>query len=97
MTTYEQIRKTIGREAALEQLAEEAAELAQAALKVARILRGVNPTPVHLDEAERDLAEELSDVTLCAQVAGLIPDQNFMRNKLIRWGRRLRAWYGGLS
>ena len=97
MTTYEQIRKTIGREAALEQLAEEAAELAQAALKVSRITRGVNPTPVHLLDAEKDLTEELSDVILCAYVAGLKPNQNLMRNKLIRWGRRLRAWYGGLS
>lgn len=36
----------IGLPATLEQLAEEAAELSQAALKVARIIRRENPTPV---------------------------------------------------
>ena len=37
----------IGTSAKLEQLAEEAAELSQAALKLARVLRGENPTPVN--------------------------------------------------
>ena len=35
----------IGTPAMLEQMAEEAAELAQAALKLARVLRAENPTP----------------------------------------------------
>lgn len=39
------ILETLGTEAVLEQLAEEASELSQAALKLARKLRGVNPTP----------------------------------------------------
>ena len=39
------IVETIGTAAVLEQLAEESAELAQAALKLARKLRGGNPTP----------------------------------------------------
>lgn len=39
----------IGKAAMLEQLAEEAAELAQAALKCARIERGENPTPVTME------------------------------------------------
>ena len=38
--------EAIGSAAMLEQLAEESAELAQAALKAARILRDDNPTPV---------------------------------------------------
>lgn len=38
--------EAIGSPAMLEQLAEEATELAQAALKAARILRKENPTPV---------------------------------------------------
>ena len=37
--------EAIGSAAMLEQLAEESAELAQAALKAARILRDDNPTP----------------------------------------------------
>lgn len=44
--------EAIGRAAMLEQLAEEAAELAQAVLKGARIERGENPT-VTKDEAEK--------------------------------------------
>lgn len=95
--TYGQIRKAIGQEAALEQLAEEAAELAQAALKVSRIRRGVNPSPTHLADAEEALAEELSDVVLCAQVAGLVPDQGIMADKLRRWGERLEVRYGKMD
>lgn len=97
MTTYGKIRNTIGREAALDQLAEEAAELAQAAIKASRILRGINPSPVHLEDAEKALTEELSDVILCAQVVGLIPDQSIMTEKLERWGQRLEVRYGGRS
>lgn len=58
----------IGEAAALEQLAEEAAELAQAAQKLARIVRGENPTPVTREQAFSSLVEELSDVTLCVNV-----------------------------
>ena len=43
--------EAIGSAAMLEQLAEESAELAQAALKAARILRDDNLTPVTLPEA----------------------------------------------
>lgn len=48
--------------AILEGLAEEAAELAQAALKVARVLRRENPTPTTLEAALDHLQEELADV-----------------------------------
>jgi phosphoribosyl-ATP pyrophosphohydrolase len=54
--------------AVLEQMAEEAAELAKAALKLARIRRGENPTPVTEDEAYRALCEEMADVAVCAKV-----------------------------
>lgn len=43
----------------LAQLAEEAAELAQAALKLSRALSWRNPTPVTEYEARADLREEL--------------------------------------
>ena len=61
--------EAIGSAAMLEQLAEESAELAQAALKVARILRGDNPTPVTLKEAEEHLVEEYTDVYQCVMEA----------------------------
>lgn len=56
----------IGTTAMLEQMAEEAAELAQAALKLARIKRGENPTPVTEEEAWKHLVEEYTDVYQCA-------------------------------
>lgn len=56
----------IGKAAMLEQLAEEAAELSQAALKLARVLRGENPTTVTQKEARKHLTEEYTDVFQCA-------------------------------
>lgn len=56
----------IGTPAMLEQLAEEAAELSQAALKLARVLRGENPTLVTRREARKHLMEEYTDVFQCA-------------------------------
>ena len=49
----------------LAQLAEEAAELAQAALKLRRALGGPNPTRVSVEEAREALIEEAADVDLC--------------------------------
>jgi len=46
VTELEKIRKMLTEDELLCQLAEEAAELSQAALKLRRVLTGVNPTPV---------------------------------------------------
>ena len=73
-------------EAALyEQLAEECAELAQASLKMARILRDENKTPKTKSEVMENLIEEYSDVTLCALVLELRCDHPQMEYKLNRW------------
>lgn len=56
----------IGEPAMLEQLAEEATELSHAALKLARIIRGENPTPVTEVEAWENVIEEFTDVSMCA-------------------------------
>ena len=47
----------------LAQLAEEASELAQAALKLRRALDGTNPTPKSVAECEANLIEEFSDIS----------------------------------
>lgn len=47
----------------LAQLAEEASELAQAALKLRRALDGTNPTPKSVAECEANLMEEFSDIS----------------------------------
>lgn len=47
----------------LAQLAEEASEPAQAALKLRRALDGTNPTPKSVAECEANLMEELADTS----------------------------------
>ena len=65
------IIETLGTEELLAQLAEEAAELGKAALKLRRALDGKNPTPVSPAEALRNVREEMADVLLCAISVGL--------------------------
>ena len=57
--------KRIGEPATLELLAEECTELAHAALKLARVKRGENPTPKTLEECQRSVLEEWADVIIC--------------------------------
>lgn len=89
-----EIIESIGSTAVLEQLAEESAELTQAALKVSRILRGVNPTPVTLDRALESLREEVGDVLLCLSVLecafGRLSSDSGVARKQERWKRRIK-------
>lgn len=88
----------IGEAAVLEMMAEEATELAHAALKMARILRKENPTPVKQGEALSNLLEELADLENAK--SEWIYGQNFpsgminvigdiRKRKLKRWEERL--------
>lgn len=72
----------------LEQLTEEAAELAKAALKCIRA-EGLsnNPTPVTAGQARTNLQEEFSDVLAVAELLELIDCQN--EKKWRRWAERL--------
>lgn len=81
----------IGRTAMLEQLAEEACELGQAALKTARILRGENPTPVTYEAAIYNLREEYTDVIQCGRELLLKPDERQIHAKERRFEKR---WAG---
>jgi NTP pyrophosphatase (non-canonical NTP hydrolase) len=82
--------KQIGKAAVLEQLAEEATELAQAALKYARKWRGENPTPKTIKEIIANLIEEYTDVTLCAEVLKLDADPVLKEQKMKRWQERIQ-------
>ena len=62
MNLDEKIKQHIPQDELLAQLAEECAELSQAALKLRRALTGINPTPVTADEARWNLVEEVADV-----------------------------------
>lgn len=72
-----------------EQLAEEAAELAHAAQKMARKLRGENPTPVTEEFIRHSVWEEYNDVLNTASYVGLCGDIEFQREKSRRWIERL--------
>ena len=81
--------------AVLEQLAEECAELGQAALKLARVLRNENPTPVTESEAIKQFREELGDVRLVIKVIenemiGKIDTSDIEVTKAQRWLNRLK-------
>lgn len=80
------IMEEIGEAAVLEQLAEECTELAKAALKLARILREENPTPVTREEARAALTEEKEDVINCIYVHGNV---GLNYKKLERWENRI--------
>lgn len=82
------IKDKIGEAAMLEQLAEECCELGQAALKMARIIRKENPTPVPLDEAKENILEEFNDVLMCSAELGLETDVKQMTYKLERFLER---------
>lgn len=59
------IKNRLPGEERLAQLAEEAAELAQAALKLRRAIGNTNPTPVSVSAARDNLIEEYADTILC--------------------------------
>nr|DAG20119.1 MAG TPA: hypothetical protein [Caudoviricetes sp.] len=81
------------------QLAEEASELAQAALKLRRALDGTSPTPKSVAECEANLIEEWADVDLslrCALETDYFYEyrtkvEQMELKKLDRWLSRLEA------
>ena len=83
------IRDMMVKAALYELLAEEAIELAHAALKQARILRGENPTPLTSDKVMQNIIEEYSDVTQCARILDLYIDEDQISRKHERWVGRL--------
>jgi NTP pyrophosphatase (non-canonical NTP hydrolase) len=91
----EVIQETLIQEELLCQLAEEASELAKAALKLRRAYNGTNPTPVTEREAYDALLEEIADVNVCILALELDRGFNFvqvskiMHEKLERWAGRL--------
>lgn len=72
-------------------LAEENAELTQAALKYIRALgiHSDNPTPVTEDEAWAGLVEESRDVLMILDAMGLTVEDTGYNSKWKRWAERL--------
>ncbi len=72
------------------QLAEEAAELAHAALKMRRVINRKNPTPVDADDAFESVLEEANDVLAVLDVLHIPRDDWRVCQKLNRWKERLK-------
>lgn len=88
------IRECLGRTELLAQLAEESAELAQAALKFRRVLTGENPTPTTATDAIEHLTEEMADVELCISL--LCGDYEEKQKEEIK-ARKTARWVGRLE
>lgn len=95
----DEIARRVDAENLLTQIAEEATELAQAALKYRRALqtaakqKRISPTPKTVKEAHKNLEEEVADVELSICVFGGVHDPRMiMLDKARRWLERLEAY-----
>ena len=76
------------------QLAEEASELAQAALKMQRVTMKRNPPRKTPTECMANVIEECADVRLCLDLMGVRyrdQQEEIMRAKIARWAGVLRS------
>ena len=101
MKDVEIIREKLDNAELLAQLAEEAAELSQAALKLRRAVSGANPTPVSVGEAVDNVLDELADVAVCVDALRFNGPTESRRIagiaevKMSRWATRLTEIEGG--
>lgn len=94
MSDFEFIRSKVSGGELLAQLAEEAAELAEAALKLRRLNSSENPAPtLDFKAAYANLREEMADVNTCVHALGYSFDDEDIKEifaeKRRRWRRRL--------
>lgn len=91
------IQQHLTAEELLAQLAEECAELSQAALKLIRARTGRNQTPKTVRECVESLAEEMADVSICACLVmdaccvDRAQTETILEQKAERWAKRLEA------
>lgn len=86
------IQPQVPTEELLAGLAEEAAELAKAALKFRRAITQKNPTPVTVDKAWAMLEEEVADTLLILGVLGASKRcEQITQLKMDRWVNRLEG------
>ena len=95
MNKVKYIHNELGTEELLCQLAEECAELTQAALKLRRVYTGKNPTPVTIEQATAGLLEEIADVRLCIETLFLSDGEEAtikltVERKTKRWATRIQ-------
>lgn len=94
MDSVEFIKKKLTEREILEQIAEEAAELAQAALKKIRTMKNTNnPTTITADEADGQLMAEAMDVLMAINIWTPVADlakEVETHWKYDRWAKRIR-------
>lgn len=103
--SIEYIAKHISEGDILCQIAEEASELAKAALKLKRAIEGTNPTPITKKEALENLVEEIADIELCLNIFSTKISDDFpydleeeiYTTKADRWCKRLKNVKGGVE
>lgn len=91
--TDREIINQVGAPALFEGIAEEAAELAKAALKTARVMRKENPTPVTLDDAAREVVVEYSDLRIYIDILRIFVDAEVYDDKKQRFIERLKEGF----
>lgn len=82
------------------QVAEEAVELAHAAMKMQRILNGTNPTPVTEKEAIGKVMEEICDLYNALEVLKLDANMKYdqiRKKKMARWVERIQKGVKALA
>ena len=82
------------------QVAEEAVELAHAAMKMRRILDGTNPTPVTEKEAVAKVMEEICDLYNALEVLKLdvsLKYEGIRKKKMARWVERIKKGVKALA
>ena len=91
----EKIKQHLPQDELLAQLAEECAELSQAALKLRRALGCNNPTPMTAEEARANLVEEIADILNVSDLLLEIDDvdeiYDIVQRKRERWLKRLEG------
>ena len=91
----EYIQETLPTPELLAQLAEEAAELGHAALKMRRVYDGTNPARISKEDAIKNLLEEIADVSLTIDLLGFNTEKDeavcreIMARKTDRWADSL--------
>ena len=83
------IKENVPKRIAMVQLAEEASELAQAAIKYYRLGSDILPTPLNEEEISEKLTEELTDVMVAACIAGVKQSGDLFDKKMDRWAERI--------
>ena len=96
LETVEYIKENVSPADLFSQLAEEAVELAHAANKMARIIRGTNPTPKNKDQVANEIIEEFTDImNVGHRVMDIEPDWVIGDYKMYRWRKRLEEQKNG--